>query len=193
MNLIATVVVCALALSVLVFSTGSWLNDEVIDWKMIMVVSLSIAVFEEFCFRGIVFTSLIENSGSLVKASLISSAAFGAIHLLNLRGEVITQDAIVSAVSQVLFAFSMGVLFCGIYAKTGWLFSGIFLHFAWDVVNLSKSKIKLEAVDTATQAADGNPVHSAIFGLFVLGLICGVGILLLNSAKRTQSFSSNSI
>lgn len=187
-NVTATIIVSLIAIAVLWFNTDTWINNEVIGWKRVMLVALSIAVFEELCFRGIVFSALLNDGGSLIRAALISSASFGLIHLLNLRGEVLSQDILINAASQVLFAFSMGILFCGIYAKTGWLFPGILLHFAWDVVNISKSKMKLETVEPVVHEQAGNPVHSAIFGLFILALICGGGILLLRSATRTQKF-----
>lgn len=179
-------------LLMLAVSTNTWHNNQSIGWISIVLVSVTIGIFEEFTFRGIVFSTLNFDKNQLFKAAVISSAAFGLMHLENLWGHEFSSELLTNVLSQVLFAFSIGMLFCGIYAKTGWLLPVILLHTSWDIINISKSKLKIDATNHPGETVTGDPVASAIFGLLILALICGAGYLMLKSANRTQTFEIES-
>lgn len=84
------------------------------------------AVFEELCYRGIVFSNMREKS--IVKACAFTGLIFGMSHL---NGE------------QFFYAFFMGVVFCVMVYKTGSLFASILSHFT---INFSQTALVLYSV-----------------------------------------------
>ncbi|GAF78322.1 unnamed protein product, partial [marine sediment metagenome] len=89
-----------------------------------LLVSLPSA-FEEVAFRGVVITlfmSRYRRNASIV----ISTAAFGALHLLNLAGG--GQDP-VWVLGQVGWAFLMGLMYGYLFIKSDSLLPGMILHY----------------------------------------------------------------
>lgn len=95
----------------------------------IVFVFLNI-IFEEFLFRGLVQNLLIKNSKSDSKrvwnCIIVSSIFFGLVHLINLIGQ---PQLIYSTISQVIYAFSLGVFLGVIYFLSDNIISSIVLHF----------------------------------------------------------------
>jgi membrane protease YdiL (CAAX protease family) len=94
--------------------------------------SLMIGLFEEFAFRGVLFPYILENrrnsSQSIFKATVISSAAFGAVHLFNL----LMGGGIGGVLLQVGYSFLIGGM-CAIvllYTRCIWLC--VALHAIYD-------------------------------------------------------------
>lgn len=94
--------------------------------------SLMIGLFEEFAFRGVLFPYILENrrnsSRSIFKATVISSAAFGAVHLFNL----LSGGGVGGVILQVGYSFLIGGM-CAIvllYTRCIWLC--IALHAIYD-------------------------------------------------------------
>lgn len=90
----------------------------------LVVFGLS-AVVEELVFRALVLGGLLRLTGSAVLALVVSSALFGLLHL------VITEDA--TALS-VLSTTVGGVMYGLAYLRTGRIWLGVGIHFAWNFV-----------------------------------------------------------
>lgn len=81
----------------------------------------TVAIIEEILVRGIIFRIMEEKLGSYI-ALTISSLLFGALHLANPHGTLISGICITTA------GFLMGAAF--IYSRSLWM--PIALHFAWN-------------------------------------------------------------
>ena len=87
-------------------------------------------VFEELVFRGALLYLLIKRSG-IIRASLLSSIAFGIYHWFSYE---IFGSRIVLMVYIFLVTGSSGWMFAYAFAKTRSLFAPIGLHLGWNLV-----------------------------------------------------------
>lgn len=102
------------------------------------------AVFEELCYRGVVFSNMREKSIS--KACIFTGLIFGISHL---NGE------------QFFYAFFMGVVFCVMVYKTGSVFASMLSHFT---INFSQTALALySAKNTIYDSAQSFSVKDRIF------------------------------
>lgn len=93
------------------------------------VSMLTIGVFEEILFRGIVLNILISrwknNKNGIMKAIILSAFLFGAAHLANL---IMWPNLIITTASQVVYAFLTGFYLACIYVRSRNIWSVILLH-----------------------------------------------------------------
>lgn len=94
--------------------------------------SLMIGVFEEFAFRGVLFPYILENrrnsSTSIFKATVISSAAFGAVHLFNL----LSGGGVGGVLLQVGYSFLIGGMCAIVMLYTRCIWICVALHAIYD-------------------------------------------------------------
>lgn len=76
--------------------------------------------------------------------------------------------------SQLLYAFFIGAIFCWVYARTGKLAYTIALHIGINAVGILLAPLALQ-----------NQVALVALGVFILASIAGAGIILALYAKRT--------
>jgi uncharacterized protein len=110
---------------------GIYHIDGIDSWHNLLAVTgatLSVPVFEELAFRGVVFRIIEEVFGSWA-ALVVSSLVFGLVHLGN-EGETLTGIASIAIV--------FGPLLTAPYMLTRRLWMGIGIHIAW---NYTMSKI----------------------------------------------------
>ncbi len=129
------------------------------------VVCLLTACFEEIWFRGII-QGILEKYGKAKfqgfwKTACITSAMFGAMHLMNL---IHRPDYIIGTVTQVLYAFSLGMILSMILYSGGNIGVAILLH---AVFNFSGSLSEVFVRQAGTQAGD-MPIASAVFILVLM-------------------------
>jgi len=86
-----------------------------------LTVMFTVAIIEEILVRGIIFRIVEEKLGSYISLT-ISSVLFGALHLVNPNGTLISGICITTA------GFMLGAAF--IYSRNLWF--PIALHFAWN-------------------------------------------------------------
>lgn len=137
------------------------------NWIIILIeliiLCLCIGFFEESLFRNIIFKIL-----DTRKAIWISSLLFGLIHIGNLTVSINTP---ISVITQVIYAFMMGVLFQAIYNRTKNIYSVIFIH---AVIDFTSYLPKLFDMPISQQVADINLVSAFITLVIVLpALIVG--------------------
>lgn len=98
-------------------------------WKIILLLAQCFAVgaFEETAFRGVVLLSFAEKRRDSVKglfwSVILSSAVFGAVHLLNLF-----TSSPVAVLMQIGYSFLIGAMCSVVLLKTGDLWLCIILH-----------------------------------------------------------------
>ena len=102
---------------------------------------LSVGVFEELVYCGLVFPLVLyvfrHKKYSVVFATVISSAIFGASHLLNIFGGA----SVGATIMQVGYSFLIGAMCCIAKCVTRNLFTAIILHSIYDVGGLLFSAV----------------------------------------------------
>ncbi|MFH7016316.1 lysostaphin resistance A-like protein [Flavobacterium sp. FlaQc-47] len=107
-----------------IYLNGSYsvVNINPISFILIpFALMFTVAIIEEVLVRGIIFRIMEEKLGSYISLT-ISSLLFGALHLANPNGTLISSICITTA------GFLMGAAF--IYSRNLWV--PITLHFAWN-------------------------------------------------------------
>lgn len=143
--------------------------------------NLVIAVSEEFLFRGVIFTQMLDSwknkKGFIWTAIIVSSVIFGLRHFLNL---VITPYVIITTVGQVLFTFMAGFYLCAIYLRTRNIWVCIIIHFLEDFFTGFWAMVSTSAA--VAQTVDGT--IASMFLLVAVHLVYIVfGVLMLKSKK----------
>jgi|GEM_PF-2783732 len=134
--------------------------EKLIVW---LGISLFVAINEEVIFRGFILKGLLRQFGP-VTAVLLSSSAFGLLHLLNLfeGGEPIFIGA------QIISAMGVGSVLAVVTLRSGSLWPAIVIHFMVDVLGLAALGGYGEAIQTV-ELAPSIAITGVIFaawGLF---------------------------
>ncbi len=146
-----------------------------------IIYNSAIAVSEEFLFRGVIFTQMLDsrkNKKRIIWTAIIaSSVIFGLRHFLNL---VTAPNMIITTVGQVLFTFMAGFYLCAVYLRTRNIWICIIIHFFEDFFTGFWAIISTSA--QVSQTVDGT-----IANMFLLVAVHSVyvifGILMLKSKK----------
>ncbi len=128
--------------------------------------AIMIGIFEEFAFRGVLFPYILENRRSSTKsiftATVISSAAFGAVHLFNLFAGA----GVGGVLLQVGYSFLIGGM-CAIvllYTRCIWICAA--LHAIYDFCGYLIPTLGTGVIwDPVTVAI------TAVLGIFALGFM----------------------
>ncbi|WMB29320.1 CPBP family intramembrane metalloprotease [Streptococcus didelphis] len=125
---------------------------------------------KNYFFRGLIFSRL-EKEYSPLKASLISALLFGLAHSLGLLSD---QPSLL-ILSQIIYAFFMGILFGAVFYVTKNIWSLVFLHglvdFCSAIIKINTDKNQLEDASTILETAIANLVFvfpAALIGLTIL-------------------------
>ncbi|MGB3548762.1 MAG: CPBP family intramembrane glutamic endopeptidase [Saprospiraceae bacterium] len=162
-------------------------NDAEIFW-VVLFVSLTIGLLEEIYCRRLLFMHLLKKKGDLMKAALLSSFFFGVFHVFNLIGHELTQKNLISVFNQMMFAFSMGMLMAGLYARSGSFLGVVLFHSLWDFSNIYKSYLRSIQNGQDNPSFQGDPIPTIIGGLLFFAILFTIGYQLLRSAERKQEF-----
>lgn len=154
-----------------------------ISFKLQSVLSgLEAGIAEELLFRYAFLTILLEAFGrtkyKIFYAATLSSFCFGLLHLGNLTAG----QSLANTINQMIFAFGMGLLMCGIYLYTDLFYLPVIFHTLLDTLVFSVSG---ELMSGKVTLADS--IFTAIETLaFVI-----VAILLLVAVynRRNRSFN----
>lgn len=143
---------------------------------------LEAGIAEELLFRYAFLTILLvafkNNSYHVFWAAIISSLCFGLLHLGNLSAG----QNLASTIEQVVFAFGMGLLMCGIYLYTDLFYLPVIIHFLLDTLVFSVSG---ELMSGKVTTADN------ILTLIETLVFIVIALLLLKSVynRRNKSFN----
>ena len=144
-----------------------------------------VAVFEEIIFRGVLFR-MIDDRWNTAAALLVSSLAFGALHMFN-TGATIW--------SSVAIAIEAGLLLGAAYKCSGTLWLPIGIHWAWNYVQgnvlgfaVSGTQVNDKIFNSIISGPDW--MTGGIFGAEASVPAVGVGLLLtiilLANTKRDR-------
>ncbi|MFX0134389.1 MAG: lysostaphin resistance A-like protein [Candidatus Hodarchaeota archaeon] len=128
-------VICALIFltSGFIFTilTGSYVFDTKQIFppdSWIILNALVSGIWEEFGFRGVILTMFLRPYNK-EKAIILSAVMFSLAHLFNLLGFGISIEAILMVLTQVCYAFFIGMLLAYLVIKTDSLLPGIVIHY----------------------------------------------------------------
>lgn len=139
---------------------------------MVLALNFFVGLSEEVLFRGILFGAL-RHRHRLITAIVISSIAFGALHLVNAG---IGQNA-EHTLFQVINATALGALFCALTLAANNLWPAIGLHMVWNsyaMMGVASAEVMGE---TTTAAVDPLPLSPWSFLLPALILLIAIAIL----------------
>ena len=110
------------------FTGGVYIKADASDILFYALQCLCVGIFEEFAFRGCVFTMVLQNRRKSTKdifwAIVISSAVFGVVHLMN----IFVGASPVSVILQIGYSFLIGGMCSVVLMKTGSLWHCALLH-----------------------------------------------------------------
>lgn len=98
---------------------------------MAVISMLLVGYVEEMIFRGFLFRAMLKKD-SVKVAVTVSALTFGIGHIINL----LTGQASVETVLQVVFAIAWGFIFTLVYYKSGSILPGILAHGLVDALSL---------------------------------------------------------
>ncbi len=146
-----------------------WLGPHnppsVTDAAKILVFCLAIAIGEELMFRGLVFHWFRRLPPRGVV--LVSASSFGAMHLAGLVTEI--HPAVI--LSQVYFAFALGLIFAGARARDVSILLPIAVHAGFDFIAISARGSVSQTFDNVDQIVTGmlfGGTIALVWGLFLL-------------------------
>ena len=146
----------------------------------IIETSVTAGVMEEFCFRGLLITTLLRQwrkKDKFLQAAIISGVAFGLIHALNAASGANP----LRTLFQVFDAGFLGVFLAANYMRCGSLLTVMVAHALHDIV----------AIGMASDVAENGIITGSIsfdsIVDFILSLgLCGAGIYMLRSDKLKE-------
>ena len=143
--------------------------------------NLAIAISEEFLFRGVMFTQMLDSwknkKNFMWVAILISSIIFGLRHFLNL---ITTPNTLVTTIGQVFFTFMAGFYLCAVYLRTRNIWVCIIIHFLEDLFTGFWAIVSSSAA--LAQTVDGT-IGNIVMLVSVHSIYVIFGIIMLKSKK----------
>lgn len=159
---------------------------------MFLVFALSVGLYEEIVFRGLIFGLFRKYFGESKKgiytSVLLSALIFGCVHFLNL---IVYPGLIITTIAQVISASFVGVLFAVIYFRTENLLPCIILHTIFDFAgyfwfSFAKDIDKMMNVANTTDTNIGaGIINIALCSLFVIS-----GLLQLRKVFKNKKLNS---
>ncbi|MDO4594395.1 MAG: type II CAAX endopeptidase family protein [Tissierellia bacterium] len=136
---------------------------------LIILVNLCVGFFEEIVYRGIIFSILLKKFRTKA-AIFISSLFFGLAHFSNL---VNNPKLINSTISQVIYAFMIGVFLCSIYINTKSLLGCCLIHFLVDFMSILLMNFYPATADVTADKTLIESIISIVIVLpsFIFGLL----------------------
>ena len=105
------------------------------DFLLFIISCLCTATFEELLFRAVIQNTLIEgfknSKKSVWSAIIVSSIIFGIVHIGNLLAN---HNLVIMTLSQIIYAFALGIILGTTYYITKNIFSTIFLHAVFNIL-----------------------------------------------------------
>ncbi len=145
-------------------------------------------IFEEVAMRGILLPLFLKlfnfKKKSFYLAAIFSSLIFGLLHYMNVyRKEDYGFDV---ATSQVIAAFCIGIYFCGLFFRTGNIFSSILIHAAF---NFGFGTTSLEEIKNGYKQPIGREIDSFIDlipTLIIYLAIITIGLLMIKFSDKNS-------
>ena len=142
-------------------------------------------IFEEISMRGILLPLFLKlfnfKKMSLYKGVILSSIIFSLLHYMNM----FTKDySFSNATSQVIFAFCIGVYFCGLFFRTGNIISSILIHSAFNFAFGTELLEEIRDVNKSPIGSEINNFMELVPTLIVYLVIITIGILMIRFSDK---------
>ncbi len=147
----------------------------------ILANTAMVGVSEELACRGVLYRGL-RVRFSLWTAILVSTALFGAVHVLN---GLATGDFAIAAL-QAVTAFMTGIAFMALRLRTGSLYPVMILHTLWDFTLITTLVALVSHVDMSEPESPMTAALAAVPLLFILPNFL-YGLFLLRHATRDEA------
>ena len=150
---------------------GSQNPPSIADAAKILVFCVAVGISEELMFRGLVFHWFRRLPPRGVV--LVSAGSFGAMHLAGLATEI--HPAVI--LSQVYFAFAVGLIFAGARARDVSILLPIALHAVFDFLAISAKGGVSKTFENVEQTVTGMLIAGTIalvWGLLLLWRLKGM-------------------
>ncbi|WP_166667129.1 CPBP family intramembrane glutamic endopeptidase [Companilactobacillus nuruki] len=135
---------------------------------------------EEYIFRGVILTSLLDsfenkiNRKKIIFAIVISGLLFGTAHFAH----IVTQGFLISMV-QVIQVSAMGCLLCALYVRTGSILMPMLVHFAIDYFIIVR-------VGTVQKKMPTDPISLIVEIVFPFTIYLVLAIVVLNPKNPSR-------
>ena len=168
---------------------GNWrayLDTDTTFLLLFILSTLAVGVVEEFTFRGLIFPLFIRYFKNLnrpiIISAVLSSLMFGLLHFINLFSE---PENISGVTSQVIFATSIGVFFCGLMLRTKNILIPCILHalvnFSFGTGELKQSVVEFAEIEEISGINWSSVLPTMIFFSFIF--LGGVYMILQTDRK----------
>ena len=152
---------------------------------LFLLAPISTGFVEEIVCRGFVLTAMVGKYGStksgIYKAVILSSALFGALHLLNL---LTGRGTLLQVGSQSVYAFFFGVFFSALFIRTGSLWPSIVTHALFDFMG-SVGEIAVGSTFDNTMSGNAS-AEAALISVAICSVLFFYGLFLLRKASPAQ-------
>ncbi len=187
---IVGVVCCIHNLIAMRIPTDLGLKEGLPSAILMFLLMMSVGVFEEAIYRGVLFNTLRncfgESKGRIMLAVILSAIPFGITHFLNL---IFYPNLVVWTTSQVVYATAGGILFACVYYITDNFWLVVFLHglydfFAsiWSCFVSQAEGIGIPAVDSTIRQG----IKDAFFDC-TIGVIAFIVLLVVLNKREKES------
>jgi membrane protease YdiL (CAAX protease family) len=160
---------------------STYAKTEIHLLLLFIISTFAVGIVEEFAFRGTIFPLLIKSfinaKQPIVISAVMSSLMFGLIHFINIFSQ---PENIIGITSQVFFATSIGVFFCGLLVRTENLLIPSAFHalvnFSFGAGELNQSVKEISGIKEAANLNLNSIVPTTIFFSFIF--ISGIFMIL---------------
>lgn len=162
---------------------GKYTPDIALLLPLLLRVT-GVGLIEEFFFRGLILSIFLSvwavGKTGIYKSVIFSSILFGIVHLINLLNILKGQDILVETISQIFYAFFLGIFFAAVYLRTQNIWISVIIHTLFNLAD-DLSDITLKVTQTTAIAGTVVPTSIsdavlnaalalpyALFGLYIL-------------------------
>ena len=128
-NIHAALIAFSIIIMGFVANWNTYINTQVNLVILFLFYTLTVGIVEEVVFRATIFPLFIKgfknSKWPIMLGAVLSSFMFGAIHYVNLFKQ---PENIIGITSQVFFALSIGVFFCGLMVRTEHIIIPCIIH-----------------------------------------------------------------
>ncbi len=181
-NLQALLIPLFLFLSALFANKTTFYNANIENILIFILSTLCVGFAEELAFRGFLFPYITKFTKNITLSMVISSLIFGLIHYINLFR---APENFYGITTQVVFAFSLGMSFCGLLLRTKNIYVLGVLHFLF---NISFGNGELRELNQIIEMKERTPpdIPSITITLIVFALIAISGLVMKKMSNDNE-------
>ncbi len=184
------VVCCIHNLIAMRIPTDLGLKEGLPSAILMFLLMMSVGVFEEAIYRGVLFNTLRncfgESKGRIMLAVILSAIPFGITHFLNL---IFYPNLVVWTTSQVVYATAGGILFACVYYITDNFWLVVFIHGLYDFFASIWSCFVSQAEGIGIPAVDSTIMQGIKDAFFdcTIGVIAFIVLLVVLNKREKES------